>query len=167
MTEAKDFWNASFEEQIALSAYNTAPVEAVIRSVSYHFRARYAPEQLANLKFLEMGCGAGPNLLWLAQKGVRISGVDISPTALQLARRTLERAGVAQRIDSLVEAPVSLVPFEEASFDGVIEACVFQHLSRSERLAAFSEVKRLLRPGGLFVGYMLETGHTIYQHKSK
>ena len=33
--EMRDTWEASFEEQIARGAYNTAPVEALVRSVSY------------------------------------------------------------------------------------------------------------------------------------
>jgi SAM-dependent methyltransferase len=159
----KEFWNRSFDEQIAKSAYNTAPVEAVIRNVSYFLRGRYKPEELNRLHFLEMGCGAGPNLIWLAQKGIRVSGIDISPVALELSKRNLHNAGLEDRIGELREAPVSRVPFENESFDGIIEACVFQHLSKSERLSAFEEVRRLLKPGGLFVGYMLDTAHTIYQ----
>jgi SAM-dependent methyltransferase len=161
----KELWEASFEEQIALQAYNTAPVEAVIRTVAYYFRSRYQPDQLRKLRFLEMGCGAGPNLQWLAGKGVRVSGVDISATALGLAHKTLGHAGLADRVDRLVEASVGQVPFEDGHFDGIVEACVFQHLPRDVRLAAFAEVKRLLKPGGLFVGYMLESGHTLYQAK--
>src|SRR5436190_10284853 len=92
---AKQLWNESFEEQIANQAFNTAPVEPVIRTVSYYFRDRFGVEDLKKLHFLEMGSGGGANLIWLAQKGIKISGVDISPTALQLARKNLEKAGCA------------------------------------------------------------------------
>jgi len=162
----KQVWEASFEEQVARRAYNTAPVEAVARTVSYYLRARFSPGDLADLDFLEMGCGAGSNLIWLAQKGMRVSGVDISATALSLARRSLVAAGYADRIGRLVECSVGCIPFEDTSFDGIVEACVFQHLQRPEREAAFREVRRLLKPGGLFVGYMLDIGHTVFQKKS-
>ncbi len=158
-------WNDSFEEQVQRQAYNTAPVEALARTISYYLRDRYKSQDLAGLHFLEIGCGAGPNLIWLAQKAIRVSGVDISPTALALGRQNLERAGFGNRIGRLVEAPASAVPFESESFDGVIEACVFQHLAKNERVAAFREVKRLLKPGGVFVGYMLDAGHTVFQQK--
>jgi SAM-dependent methyltransferase len=159
----KQTWEESFEAQVAHQAYNTAPVEALVRSLSYYLRDRFGDRAYEPLDFLELGCGAGPNLIWLAQKGMTVSGVDIAPTALRLARQNLERAGCSGRIGSLVEGSVVDVPFPDASFDGIVEACVFQHLNREERAKAFAEVRRLLRPGGVFVGYMLDAGHTVFQ----
>ena len=113
----KRVWEDSFAQQIAEQAYNTAPVEAVIRTLSYYLRSRSRGAEGSPLHFLEMGCGAGPNLIWLAQKGSRVSGVDISPTALALARENLKRAGCEDRVVELVEASVIDVPFRDASFD--------------------------------------------------
>ncbi|MBL4888818.1 MAG: class I SAM-dependent methyltransferase [Candidatus Lindowbacteria bacterium] len=110
-----------------------------------------------------MGCGAGPNLLWLAQKGISVSGVDVSPTALNLCRENFENAGLTHKIDELVEASVVSTPFEDESFDGICESCVFQHLGKEDRLKTFAEVKRLLKPGGIFAAYMLDAGHSTYQ----
>jgi SAM-dependent methyltransferase len=162
---AKEIWEESFEEQIAKQAYNTAPVEALVRTASYYLRDRFSTAELSKLHFLEMGCGAGPNLLWLAQKGMTVSGADISPTALELCRGNLRSAGLSDRIGSLIECSVDNVPFPDESFDGILESCVFQHLQKEERERAFSEVKRLLKPGGLFVGHMLDAGHTVFQRK--
>jgi SAM-dependent methyltransferase len=163
--DMKRVWEESFAEQIARQAYNTAPAEAVIRTVSYYLRDRAEQGAASGMHFLEMGCGAGPNLLWLAQKGITVSGVDVAPTALRLARETLERNGFGKQIGQLLEASVSNVPLPDASFDGIIESCVFQHLARADREAAFREVGRLLKPGGVFVGYMLDAGHTVYRMK--
>lgn len=163
--EMRDTWEASFEEQIARGAYNTAPVEALVRSVSYYLRDRYEQSQLRDLHFAELGCGAGPNLVWLAEKGIKVSGVDISPTALGLARESLQRSGLSERVGELVEGSVTDVALPDASLDGALESCVFQHLNREDRAAAFREVDRLIRPGGVFVGHMLEQGHTVFgQH---
>ena len=164
---ARTQWERSFTEQVAQQAYNTAPVETLARNVSYYLRARYTPAQYAQLHFLEMGCGTGPNLVWLARKGVRVSGVDIAPTALALARAQLEQAGCRDRIAQLIEAPVSAAPFPDASFDGIVEALVFQHLAKADRLAAFAEVRRLLKPGGLFAGCLLDASHTIFQERQR
>ncbi len=158
-------WEESFDEQIARQAYNTAPVEALVRTISYYLRDHLSGKKLESLTFLEMGCGAGPNLIWLAQKGCRVSGIDISPSALTLARQSLERAGCGHRIGELIESSVSHVPFESESFNGIIEACVFQHLAKGDRKSAFGEVKRLLKRGGVFVGYMWDAGHTVFQEK--
>src|SRR3954466_15402225 len=131
--QMKDIWERSFAEQVARGAYNTAPVEALVRSVSYYLRDRYEGQDLSSLHFAEMGCGAGPNLIWLAEKGIRVSGVDIAPTALDLARRNLEGRGLGDKKGELVEASVTDVPFEDESLDGVLESCVFQHLPKPER----------------------------------
>lgn len=163
--DAKSFWDASFQEQIRQGAYNTAPVEALVRTVAYYLRGRAGSRPRAQLHFLEMGCGAGANLVWLARQGLRVSGIDVSPTALALAREQLAQAGCAQRVGELREAPAGQVPFADASFDGIVEACVFQHLPRPERLAAFGEIKRLLKPGGVFVGYLLDVGHTVFEQQ--
>jgi len=162
-TEMKRLWEDSFDEQIARGAYNTAPVEALIRSVAYWLRDRAATGATGQLNFLEMGCGAGPTLVWLAQKGIRVSGVDIATNALELARQNLARSGYADRIGSIVESSVTKTPFEDASFDGIIESCVFQHLPRADRVATFREVARLLKPGGIFVGHVLADAHTTFQ----
>lgn len=159
----RETWETSFEEQVAREAYNTAPVEALVRNVAYYLRDRFTPEQRRDLHFAEMGCGAGPNLVWLAEKGIRVSGVDIAPTALGLARDTLERHGLQDRLGELVEASVTDVPMADESLDGILESCVFQHLDRTDREAAFAEVDRLTRPGGIFAGHMLERQHTVFQ----
>jgi SAM-dependent methyltransferase len=160
----RETWETSFAEQVARQAYNTAPVEALVRSVSYHLRDRYEGHDLTGLHFCEMGCGAGPNLVWLAGKGIRVSGVDIAPTALELARDNLQQHGLGERVGSLIEGSVSHVPeLPDASLDGIVESCVYQHLPREDRLAAFREIDRLVKPGGVFVGHMLDQGHTVFQ----
>jgi SAM-dependent methyltransferase len=159
--QMRETWEASFAEQVARDAYNTAPVEALVRNMAYWLRAARPDGDFSGLRALEMGSGAGPNLLWLAQKGIRVSGVDISPTALELSRRLLSQVG--ELVDDLVEGSVSDVPLEDESFDIILESCVFQHLARADRERAFAEVARLLKPGGLFAGHMLEQGHTVFR----
>lgn len=163
--DPKLLWEESFQEQIARHAYNTAPVEALVRTVSYHLRDRYSSDQLRTLHYLEMGCGAGSNLLWLADKGLTVSGIDIAAGALALARQRLGRAGVGDRVRQLLEGTVDATPFTDESFDGIVEACVLQHLDRAARLRAFAEVGRLLKTGGVFVGYMLDAGHSTFLAK--
>ena len=95
-------WNTSFAHQIKQGAYNTAPVEAIVRSVAHHFRAKgFTKDDCRKLKFLEVGCGAGANLGWLAEQGVRISGNDISQEALSLCQKVLKHKGLVKNIDTL------------------------------------------------------------------
>ena len=157
-------WNTSFAHQIKQGAYNTAPVEAIVRSVAHHFRAKeFTKEDCRKLKFLEVGCGAGANLGWLAEQGVRISGIDISQEALSLCHKVLKHKGLGKNIDILTHGSASDIACPDEHFDGIIESCVFQHLPSDLRVKAFSEVVRLLKPGGLFIGHMLNRKHTTYK----
>jgi SAM-dependent methyltransferase len=165
--DMKDNWESSFAEQVKAGAFNTAPVESLVRSISYYLRDRRPDNDFSNLRFLEMGCGAGPNLIWLAQKGIRVSGADISPLALDLCRQTFLSHDLENMIDDLVETSVDQTPWPDGHFDGILESCVFQHLDKETRERAFAEVRRLLKPGGLFCGYMLAQGHSVYQQKKE
>ena len=161
----KETWEESFKQQIAQGAFNTAPVEALVRTAAYHLRDRHPDGNYSGLNFLEMGCGAGPNLKWAAEKGVTVSGVDISPTVLALCRKNLIAAGFESKIGKLVEGSVADVPLPDACMDGIFESCVFQHLDKNDRKKAFAEVKRLLKPGGAFIGNMMDSRHGVYQQK--
>ena len=159
-------WNTSFAHQIKQGAYNTAPVEAIVRSVSHHYRAKgFIKHDLKKLKFLEVGCGAGANLAWLAEQGIRISGIDISQKALSLCKKTLKHKGLEKNIEILTQASASDIPCPDEYFDGIIESCVFQHLPNELRIKAFSEVVRLLKPGGLFIGHMLSRKHSTFKNQ--
>jgi ubiquinone/menaquinone biosynthesis C-methylase UbiE len=161
----KENWEESFKEQIAKQAYNTSPVESLVRTAAYHLRDRHPDGDYSKLHFLEMGCGAGPNLKWLAEKGVKVSGVDIAPTVLALCKKSLLAAGLESRIGGLLEASVTDVPLPDASVDGIFESCVFQHLNFQDRKKAFAEVKRLLKPGGAFFGNMMDSRHEVFQRR--
>jgi SAM-dependent methyltransferase len=162
----QDLWDESFRDQVASSAYNTAPVEGLVRFVSHYLRARYPDTDThRNLRFLEVGSGAGPNLVWLAEKGIEANGVDISPSAVDLCRQVFEMRGISNRLGRLEHASATALPFEDDSLDGVLESCVFQHLNKEDREKAHAEVVRVLKPGGVFVGHMISDQHTTYLAK--
>ena len=147
----RETWERSFKEQIAAARTTRRPSR---RSCAASPTTCATAASRRDCTRPSSGCGAGPNLVWLADRGLRVSGIDISPTALELCRRTLAHAG--HEPESLVEGSVTDVPWEDASLDVAVESCVFQHLARADREAAFREVDRLVKPGGLFVGHMLE-----------
>jgi ubiquinone/menaquinone biosynthesis C-methylase UbiE len=100
---------------------------------------------------LDYGCGPGNDLTGFAiHTGARrIVGVDVSPSALQLARHRLSLHGVGPdraELVRLTDDHVADLPFEDASFDFVSSQGVIHHAS--EPAAILRELHRVLKPGG-------------------
>jgi SAM-dependent methyltransferase len=96
---------------------------------------------------LELGCGTGASAVWLARQGFDVTALDLSPRAIERARRRAEGAGV--RIRFLV-ADVLDPPAEPAGpFDFFFDRGCY-HVVRREDPAGYGEtLRRLTRPGAL------------------
>jgi SAM-dependent methyltransferase len=92
---------------------------------------------------LEAGCGIATDGLRFARAGARYTGIDLSPTAIDLARRRFEMEDVE---GSFVQGSITALPFPEASFDLVYSNGVIHHLPQTKHVV--SEFHRVLRPGG-------------------
>jgi ubiquinone/menaquinone biosynthesis C-methylase UbiE len=94
---------------------------------------------------LEIGSGTGYFSLNLLQLGVieRLTATDISPGMLQRLSATAESLGLEA---ATVATEAESLPFEDESFDIVFGHAVLHHIPDLDR--AFSEFRRVLRPGG-------------------
>lgn len=107
------------------------------------------PEALAdNERILDLGTGTALiPIEFCGQSPVgRIVGVDLAEEMLKAARRNVERAGCADRIE-LQQCDAKGLPFEAASFAAVMSNSIIHHIP--EPLECFREMVRVLRPGGL------------------
>jgi ubiquinone/menaquinone biosynthesis C-methylase UbiE len=94
-------------------------------------------------KVLDVGCGAGVDLLRFARGGAVCTGVDISPSAIELARKNAEY----QKLDvDLRVADAEDLPFDEGTFDLVFAHGVIQYSNSTQRV--IDECRRVLKPGG-------------------
>jgi SAM-dependent methyltransferase len=92
---------------------------------------------------LEVGCGAGVDLARFARGGATVTGVDLSPSAIELARTNFGQQGLT---GDLRVADGEHLPFPEASFDLVFAHGVVQYTADPRRLV--DEVRRVVKPGG-------------------
>jgi arsenite methyltransferase len=96
---------------------------------------------------LDLGCGAGTDLLIAAQMtgpSGRAIGVDMTATMLQRARASATEMGL-QNVE-LHESLIEALPLEDASVDVVISNGVIDLVPDKD--AVFDEIDRVLRPGG-------------------
>ncbi len=98
----------------------------------------------AGLRVLEFGCGMGRLLRAVAQVVPRSSGVDISPTMLDLGRPHLPPSVELRPLNA-----DGTFPFPDQVFDRVYSMAVLQHIrQRSVVQQALGEIARVLVPGG-------------------
>lgn len=106
--------------------------------------AAFAARLPDGARVLELGCGSGvPSTQQLARR-FKVTGVDISPRQIELARRNVPGA-------AFVCADIASLDFPDASFDGVVALYAISHLPREEHARLFADVFSWLAPGGLFL----------------
>jgi SAM-dependent methyltransferase len=93
---------------------------------------------------LDIGCGLGDNAVYLARQGHRVTGLDISPTALITAERRAGEAGVDVRF--AVADATKLEGYTDA-FDTVIDNGMFHCLDDDGKRAYAAALHRATRPG--------------------
>lgn len=96
-------------------------------------------------RVLEVAVGTGLNLAFYAP-GADVTGVDLSPEMLQIARR---RAAELGRNLELREGDAHDLPFDDESFDSVVATYSLCNIPDPSR--AVAEMRRVLRPGGRLV----------------
>jgi SAM-dependent methyltransferase len=94
-------------------------------------------------RVLDFGCGTGWTSLMLAKMGAEVTGMDIAPAALEIAKE----AGSAMANLRFLEFPGERIPAENESFDFVILFEAFHHLPN--RLTILNEIYRVLSPHGI------------------
>ena len=94
---------------------------------------------------LEIAVGTGRNLPYYLD-GVRLSGVELSPAMLEIARTRAREVG--REIDLRV-GDAQALEFPDESFDSVV--CTLSLCTIPDDRAAVAEVRRVLRPGGRFL----------------
>jgi SAM-dependent methyltransferase len=98
---------------------------------------------------LDLGCGPGDLALELAHRlrDSRVVGLDLSPSMMQLASRHATTDGRLRFTVGNAEA----MPFSDGSMDLVVSTLSLHHWARPA--AVFSEISRVLRPGGVALIY--------------
>lgn len=100
-------------------------------------------------RVLDLGCGTGSLVVRIKTEHPRVEvvGLDPDPKALARARKKARRTGLAVQLD---QGFADALPYDDASFHGVFSSLMIHHLDPGQKLDAFREIRRVLKPGGRF-----------------
>jgi SAM-dependent methyltransferase len=95
------------------------------------------------MEVLDVACGTGNAAIPAAKQGARVTGLDLSPGLIAIARERSTEAGVDVE---WLEGDAQSLPFEDDSFDRVISA--IGHMFAPDHKRTADELSRVCRPGG-------------------
>lgn len=133
---SSDFWNARYATDDYI--FGTAP---------NGFLASQAALIQPGMRALAIADGEGRNGVWLAEHGVSVHAIDVSPVALEKARKLARERGVTLEFE---QADALDWHWPEAAYD-LIAAIFIQFAPPPERDRIIAGIRRSLRPGGLLI----------------
>ena len=147
--DVRRYWDSHIHD-LAISAHPPGTAGFFRDLDEYHFEKLHHLLRLVDFNawrdrlVLDVGCGAGVEVVRFARGGARTWGVDLSPNAVRLTRANVRQQGLAA---FLAAADGEMLPFPSGTFDFVYAHGVVQYAADDRRLVA--ECHRVLRPGGV------------------
>jgi ubiquinone/menaquinone biosynthesis C-methylase UbiE len=134
----------------AVDEFHTAGRQATI---DFAAQVDFAP----GMHVLDVGCGiGGPSRFFAAERGCRVTGIDLTEDYVRTAAALARRVGLADRV-SYRQASALALPFEAGTFDGAYMMHVGMNIA--DKPALFAEVRRVLKAGAAFGIYdVMRTG---------
>jgi len=140
---AYDAIAASYDDQVQGDSWMREVVQR-------HYTRLFNPGE----HILDVGCGTGIDALFLASRGVRVTGIDHSPEMIGAFRSKIAVSGVSDLLDAHVLPIQDLSRLAAEHFDGLISA--FASLSTLPDLEEFANnAARLVKPHGRLVLHLL------------
>jgi SAM-dependent methyltransferase len=144
----RDFHDVAFATGARAKVSKWYPQDSPSKRAYATALGRFAPGQ----RVVEYGCGPGSAAFGLAAAGVEVTGIDISPVAVEQARARADELGLDVTFAVMNAEALEL---DDGTFDGVCGSGILHHLDLRR---SFDEVARVLRPTGSAV-FLEPLGH--------
>lgn len=149
MSEPKKSGDPVWDEIFGSREYAKYPHEEVIRFVARHF---YRAPDRSKVKLLDLGCGPGADLWYIAREGFDTAALDGSAVGVERSKARLAAEGLRADVR---QGMFDEIPWADATFDGVIDVRAIQCNPFGLAQRIVKEVHRVLKPGGWFYSSML------------
>ncbi len=147
LTDIREMYNAAWD--VETSRLDRHQLEA---DITWRYLDRYLPP---DGHILDIGCGTGAYTFSLAERGYRITAVDLAEELVARCQAMTDEAGV-NRIDFRVGDARSLEGIRRGEFDAVLLMGPLYHLViEADRTAALTAARECLRPGGVIFSALI------------
>jgi len=129
----------------------------------FSFLAKNCGHNSKGKKLLEIGCGAGNNLMFAKWAfGFNIYGIDQSKAVIELVRKRFQKKNLSYEV--LEQGNMDDLKFENEFFDVVVDRAAIQHNTFLDAKRIVSEVYRVLKYGGLFYSSLSSDCHPLFNN---
>jgi ubiquinone/menaquinone biosynthesis C-methylase UbiE len=109
------------------------------------------------LRCLDLGCGAGRNLVYMSSQGLEAYGLDISETGLNFTKNRLRKRNLEAHV---LKGDMRLLPYRDACFDVITCLFTIYHQKLKGIKMTISEIQRVLRKkGALLINFQSKKSH--------
>ena len=144
-------WDQHWEAFYEKGGGNQYPDPAIIRFVARNY---YKVIPRCTVKILDLGCGVGAHLWFLAREGFNAFGIDGSKSSIIRASEKLNGENVKANIQV---GDFLDLPYDNGFFDAVIDAASIQHNDGESIVKIIGEIHRVLKKGGKYFGMLIES----------
>lgn len=131
-----EFWESSFREKQEMWGWE--PADSAVKTLEF-----FKNHDLT--KILIPGIGYGRNAEIFVDNGFKVTGIEISETAIEIARKHF-----GDEI-KIYHGPVDSMPFDQELYDGIFSYALIHLLGTEERLKLIEDCYKQLRPGGYMI----------------
>jgi len=139
-------WNDVYTENFGGMWY---PDEGIVKFSARYLKRRIGIEKWKNRKenskILDAGCGHGRHVVFFAEQGFDVTGIDQSKDAIEVGKKWLDTKNLSAKIEV---GDLTNLPYDDNSFDVIVSFGVLDHILFSDAKKAMKELHRVCSPGG-------------------
>lgn len=161
----KEIWEKEHRKPYVLLQMDSSdPSSGVVRFLDFLIRKG----NIEGLTGVEVGCGKGRNVIWLAKLGIKMVGMDFSSSAIKEAKRRARQIGVANKARFIIHDATKTWPFQSNNFDIVIDCFATTDIETSKgRKITVSEMIRVVKPDGYVLVYVMSPDDEFHKEMIK